>query len=208
MLRTVLLAVCFCLALPLSALSFDGPDRRQLSLFSMAQEEEAAETPPAEEAPRILHRWYDRGFGVSVVGNLALVYPGGGMGLELSLPVHQNVSLTLEAGLHGNIFYTGAHYDIGARAFVDFTEHFALTLEMGVRLAYGSAHAYPGGKPDDPVRGWSVGGFMNPGLELGSRTFRFFCELALNGAHTLDTHYQVVFFNGYNVGFRIYFGAR
>lgn len=176
------------------------------SLFATAQEQPSPD-PEEEEERRVLEDWNSRGWGLSLVGTFALVFPGAGIGLELAMPVHQNVSITLEAGLIGGIFYEGAQFQAGARGFLDLHENFAFTLEAGIKVGSGRVLDYIGGSPKDPVESPSIGGFCNPGLEVGSRHVRFFTEITLNGADTLETHYEVEFFCGFNLGLRIYFGA-
>jgi hypothetical protein len=155
----------------------------------------------------VLEDWNSRGYSLSMVGTFALVFPGVGIGLEFAMPVHQAVSVTFEAGLIASIFYEGAQFQVGARGYLDLGRNFAFTLEAGIKIGNGRVLDYIGGKPKDPVESMSIGGFCNPGLEVGSPQVRFFTEIALNGADTLETHYEVEFFCGFNLGLRVYIGA-
>lgn len=208
MIRVLIIAILA--AAPLAAFDFAGPSRRTPALFLQGQDAEqpsANQAAPEDKPARILPEWNSRGVSISPLVTVALVYPGAGIGFEVGIPLSQEVSLTMEVGLVANIFYTGVRYDLGARGYFDISEKFTLTLEIGARLGNGRAHAYAGGKPDNPVHSLSIGAFANFGFEVGRPSFRFFTELTLNGAHSTNTHYQVEFFNGINIGFRVYFGA-
>lgn len=208
--RLTLALLVLVISAPLAAFEFHRPNAPVRSLFDRSmlaalQDEPAPE--PERDSKRLLEEWNSRGYGLSLGTTLALVYPGIGLAAEFALPVHQNVSVTLEAGLIGNIFYEGVHVLAGARGYLDLSRTFAFTLDGGLKVGQGRVLGYVGGKPRKPVYTRSIGGFLNPGLEVGSPYFRFFTEITLNGSDTRETHYKVEFFCGFNVGFRVYVGA-
>ncbi|MCC6575077.1 MAG: hypothetical protein IT462_14970 [Planctomycetes bacterium] len=180
----------------------DAPDTSS----NRAREDDRPEPRAGERPRRELKHWFSRGVGIGVVGTAALVFPGAGIGLEVSMPIQREASAFLRVGMIGTIFFEGGCYDLGVRGFFDISEKFTLYINGGVRMTYGRILDYAGGHLEHPIHRFGLGGFAEGGLEFGSRVVRFFAEVTINGVRTFDTEFQVGFFCGVNFGVRFYIG--
>ena len=157
--------------------------------------------------PRPIYDWYGRGFGISLVGTGALVFPGGGVGLEVCMPIHQRVGLLVRGGVLGSVFFEGTCFDFGVRAYYDTSRNFTLYHDVGFRVLYGRILGYFGNDLENVIHRFGVGGFSNLGLEVSATWIRFFAEVGINGAKTLGERFEVLFFIGLNFGIRFYIGG-
>ena len=155
---------------------------------------------------REIDGWFGRGFGISIYGGLYPILVGAGAGIELSMPVHQRVSILARASLAASLQFEGQIYDVGARVYFDRRKNFSWYTDLTFRVAYGRVLDDWGSNLEEPVRTYGLGGCANAGFELGSRHVRFFLELTINAVDFAKVRNDLLLHWGSNVGLRLYIG--
>lgn len=181
-----------------------GPGRNPEA--SPAPEPQSARAEEVPEDRREIQGWFGRGFGISVYGGLYLILLGAGAGLELAMPVHEQVSLVARASLAASLQFEGQIYDFGARVYFDRRRNFSWYTDLTFRVAYGRVLDTWGSTLDEPVRAWGLGGNASAGFEIGSRRVRFFLELTINAVDFSDVRDDLLLHWGSNFGLRLYIG--
>lgn len=181
-----------------------GPGRNPEA--SPAPEPQSARAEEVPEDRREIQGWFGRGFGISVYGGLYPILLGAGAGLELAMPVHEQVSLVARASLAASLQFEGQIYDFGARVYFDRRRNFSWYTDLTFRVAYGRVLDTWGSTLDEPVRAWGLGGNASAGFEIGSRRVRFFLELTINAVDFSDVRDDLLLHWGSNFGLRLYIG--